>query len=273
MEFVKMQIVGNDFVLVDAMKNKLDKDFPELAKMICDRCFGVGASGLIVIQKSANADFLINVFKQDGSEPRVSANSIMCASKYLRDSKIIKKDRFKAETKAKIIDITVEGDTFITDIGEPELESKKIPVVIDKDRMINEQLKLKDRIVRVTCMSLGNPHCVRFVDKLSAYDVAEEGALIENHEEFPRKTNVEFIEVINDSEIKMRPWKRSVGEAFGAGTGACAALVACVLNNKTGRKIIVHAKGGDVEAEWKEDNNHVTLKAKPRYIFKGEIEI
>ncbi|MBW2992392.1 diaminopimelate epimerase [Candidatus Woesearchaeota archaeon] len=272
MKFTKMHVNGNDFVLVDGINEQVPEDYQDIAKEICDRHMGVGSGGVIFILKSQKADFLIEAYKPDSSEPKISANSVLCASRYAYDNKIVQKNSFRVETKARVVDVSMKDDKITVDIGEPVLETKKIPATIDKERMINEQIKLKDRIIRATCMSLGNPHCVVFVEDLAKYPVEEEGPIIENHEEFPRKTNVEFVQILNDKEIRVRPWKRVVGETLGCGTGSCAALVASVLNKKTGKKVLVHAKGGDVEVEWKE-NNHLLITANPVYIFKGEIEL
>jgi len=271
MRFTKMHVTGNDLILIDGINEELPEDLGEFAKKACDRHTGIGSGGLVVIKKSEKADILVESYKPDASEPKISANSVICASRYVLDKGIVKKSRIKAETKARELEVTIEDDGITVDIGEPELETKKIPAIINKEKMINEQITLKDRIIRATCISLGNPHCVVFVDKINTYPVEEEGPIIENHEEFPRKTNVEFVQVINEKEINMRPWKRGTGESLGAGTGACSALVASVLNEKTGRKVTIHLKGGDVEAEWK-DNNHLILKANPKYIFEGELK-
>lgn len=272
MKFTKMHVTGNDFIVIDGINNAVPEDSEELSKELCDRHFGVGADGLVLIQKSDKADILTKTYKPNGSEPKMSMNAVFCAIKYCKDNGITEKNKLKVETKARVVDVSVTEEGISADIGEPILETKKIPATIDKERMVNEQIKLKDRIIRATCMSFGTPHCVIVVDKLSAYQVEEEGPLIEHHEEFPQGTNVEFVEILNEKEIKLRPWKRDIGETFGAGTGACAALVTGVLTEKTERKIKVHLKGGIVETEWREEDNHLILKAKPAYVFTGEIE-
>jgi len=273
MKFTKMHVNGNDFVILDAINGQVPEDYEEAAKEICNRNLGVGCNAMVIILNSQKADFLVRVFKENSSEPRISANAILCASRYAYDNKITEKKAIKVETRAKIVNVNIEDDNISADIGEPDLETKKIPSTINKTRFVNEQLKLKDRIIRATCMSLGNPHCIVFVDKLAKYNIWEEGPVIGKHEEFPRGTNVEFVQVLNDKEIQVRVWERGgVGEKLSCGTGACAAVVACVLNKKTGRKLTIHTKGGDVEAEWREKDNHLIVKAKPEYVFEGDIK-
>lgn len=273
MKFTKMQVNGNDFIVLDGISEKILGDYPGLAKELTNRRLGIGSDGFVIILNSKKADILVKIFNPDGSEPWISSNDVLCASKYALDNKIVTKKKFKIETRARIVEVTVENDELILDMGAPVLETKKIPAVINKEKMINEQLKLKDRIIRATCLSMGSPHCVIFVDKVASYPVEEEGPIIENHEGFPRRTNVEFVQVLNENEIRMRAWERgNVGEVLCSGTGSCAAAVAGVLNKKAGRKITAHSTGGELEVEWREKDNHVILKAKPQYIFKGEIE-
>lgn len=273
MKFTKMQVNGNDFIVIDAINEKVPEDYSELAKELTNRKLGIGSDGFVVILKSDKADILVKIFNPDGSEPWISSNDILCASKYAFDNKIVANKKFKVETRARVVEVRVENEELILDMGEPILETKKIPAVIDKEKMVNEQIKLKDRIIRATCLSMGSPHCVIFVDKVALHPVEEEGPLIEDHEGFPRRTNVEFIQVLDENEVQMRVWERGgVGEVLCSGTGACAVVVAGVLNKKTGRKLTVHSPGGDLDVEWRESDNHVILKAKPQYVFKGEIE-
>jgi len=257
MKFVKMHVAGNDLILLDTLSNSIPENYTDLAKQLCHRHFGVSADGIVLILKSDKADLKVSMINPDGSEPWVSANGVICASRYAIDTKLIEKSDFSVETKAKIVKVKV-AEQITLDLGAPLLEAKQIPALFKKQKVVNEQLKLKDRIVRATCLSMGNPHCVIFVDDVDTYDVREEGRIIENHEEFPRRINVEFVQLINDKELKVRMWERGVGETMSFGTGACAAVVAGVLTKKTINKVDVHMPGGTVTVEY-EDHVLMTL--------------
>lgn len=271
MKFTKMNALGNDLIIINAIEEKIKQDYPELAKSLCRRKYGIGGDGIVILEKSSKADIKMVVYNPDGSESSMSINGAACAARYAFDHKMASKKGMTIETQKRVIKAVVEDDVVIY-FREPILGSKEIPMLGDKDNVINEQLILKDRIVRVTALSLDNPHCVVFVDNLADYPFAEEGKIIENHESFPKRTNVEFVQVNNEDEITIRVWERGVGTTLSCGTGACAAAVAGVLNEKTKRNITVHMPGGDVKVEWDEKTNHIKITGSVDYNFRGEID-
>lgn len=285
--FTKMHGLGNDFILVNCLNEKrfakegcLGKNnrlinYPDLAIKICDRHFGIGADGLLLIMKSKKADFRMRDFNPDGSEAEICGNGIRCFAKYVYEKKLTRKRRIKIETPAGIIlpELYVKNGMVISikiDMGTPRLLKKDIPMRGDPDsEAIGEKIEVDGRDLNVTCVSMGNPHCTIFVDDVNSVDVKKLGPLVEKHEIFPNKTNVEFIHVLNENEIKMRVWERYIGETLACGTGACAALVSCVLNNRTDSKITIHMLGGDLLVEWADDG-HVYMTGPAEEVFTGE---
>jgi diaminopimelate epimerase len=274
LEFTKMQGLGNDFVFVNCLEEKLPDDLSGLSIKMCDRHFGIGADGLILILPSETADIRMRIFNPDGSEPEMCGNAIRCFARYVYEKNIIRKEIIKVETLAGIIipEIIVQGKDGIlvkVDMGEPRLDRGLIPMEGLAGNVVDEQLVVGANTYNVTCVSMGNPHCIIFVPGIQDLPLAEIGPKIETHPIFPRKTNVEFIKVLNKNEVNMRVWERGAGETLACGTGACATGVACVLNNKTERKITVHLAGGDLVIEWAE-NNHVYMTGPGEYVFSGE---
>ena len=265
--FTKMEGLGNDFVVVDTRQVPLDpKNLPRLAEEICDRHFGVGADGLILVEKGAHADYKMRVFNPDGSEPEQCGNGVRCFAKYVYERDEDKKDLFSVETKGGTVIpavFTKEGKvvTVEVDMGEPRL---------DPEKMVNAPLEVGGKKFLMTCVSMGNPHCVIFVENLEGVDVATLGPAIENHKLFPEKVNVHFAQVKNPKEIQVHTWERGAGETLACGTGACATLVAGVLTGKSERKAIIHLPGGELLIEWLADNNHVTMAGPAEEIFSGE---
>jgi diaminopimelate epimerase len=274
MKFVKIHGLGNDYIYVNCLEEEVDEP-EELAKQLSNRHFGVGSDGLILVMPSDKADFRMRIFNVDGSEAEMCGNGIRGFAKYVYDYGLSKK-KLRIETLAGIINLEIiktennKVSLVKVDMGEPILEREKIPMLGKPGRVINERLKLKDRLVRGTCVSMGNPHCVIFVNNLKL-DIKEIGSRIEHADSFPRRTNVEFVQVLKKEEIKMRVWERGVGETLACGTGACAAVVASVLNRKTGRNVTVHLKGGELKIEWSEEDNHVYMTGPAEYVFRGEI--
>ena len=283
-DFVKMHGLGNDFILIDCLNKSLgDSSFLSyLTKKLCDRNFGIGADGLILILASSQADLRMRIFNFDGSEAQMCGNGIRCFAKYAYENKLISKNKFAVETLAGIIipelifqDLKNKKILRIkVNMGTPKLRRREIPMNgEDTPTVIDETLKINpEQIFKITCVSMGNPHCITFVNDVQSISVDEIGPKIENHSLFPEKTNVEFIQVLNKQEISFRVWERGVGETLACGTGACAALVAAVLNNKTDRKATIHLPGGDLDIQWANDG-YIYMAGPAELVFKGEMTI
>ena len=275
MRFTKVQGLGNDFILVNGFEEGLDlDDFPGLAVRMCDRHFGVGADGLVPLLPSDIADVTMRIFNSDGSEAEMCGNVIRCAAKYLYEHGLVHKEKIWVETLAGIMipELMVDNGRVRmvrVDMGEPRLERSEIPMAGPPGRVVDEPLEVEDKTYRVTAVSMGNPHCVIFVPDLDRVPLQVVGPRIEVHQAFPRKTNVEFIQVLNHGEVKMVVWERGAGETMACGTGTCAAVVASALNGHTGRRVTVRLKAGDLFIEWAE-NNHVYMTGPAEEVFTGE---
>lgn len=257
--FIKMQGCGNDFILVESSLILMDRDLHSLAEKICNRNYGVGADGLIISHPSENADFRMQIINSDGSEPEMCGNGIRCYAKYLELSGMTDKKDLEIETLAGIIKPTiVDKDSQMqvkVDMGEPILEPSRIPVIgFDTEKVINQDLDIENNVFKINAVSMGNPHCVIFVDDLDALDFEKWGPIIESFKAFPKKTNVEFVKVQDKNNLKVKVWERGAGPTLACGTGACAVLVASVLNDLSDKKANVHLPGGTLEIEWTEDN-------------------
>ncbi len=277
--FVKMHGIGNDFILIDCLHKSLDDSsfLSYLTKKLCDRNFGIGADGLILILSSSKADLRMRIFNFDGSEAQMCGNGIRCFAKYAYENKLVSKIKFTVETLAGIITPELifknkEISGIKVDMGIPKLKRREIPMEgEDTPTVVDETLKFNSKqIFKITCVSMGNPHCIIFVNDVQSIPVDEIGPKIENHPLFPEKTNVEFIQVLNKQEINFRVWERGVGETLACGTGACAALVAAVLNKKTDRKATIHLPGGDLDIHWADDGN-IYMTGPAELVFKGEM--
>lgn len=268
-KFTKMHALGNDFILIDVRMLKIQSP-GRLARKLCQRRFGIGADQVLLLEKSAKADFGMRIFNADGSEVEMCGNGIRALAKYIWDRGLSSKEELEIETPAGIIRPSRQGDMVRVDMGEPVLEAKKIPVNLEHE-VIGYPVKAGDRILEMTCVSMGNPHAVIFVDDAAGFQVADYGPLIENNPLFPKRTNVEFIEVLNDRELRMRVWERGAGETPACGTGASAAVVAASLKGLAGRKVTVHLEGGDLLVEWA-DNNRVYMTGPATEVFDGEIK-
>ena len=280
-KFTKMHGLGNDFILIDCLDRELGNHpfLSNLSKKLCDRHFGIGADGLILILSSEKADFRMRIYNSDGTEAQMCGNGIRCFAKYAYENKIISKIKFTIETLAGIItpELIFKGKEISgikVDMGIPKLERKEIPMEGENaPTVVNETLKIDSKtIFQITCVSMGNPHCITFVNDIQSIPVEEIGPKIENHPLFPEKTNAEFIQVLNKQEINFRVWERGAGETLACGTGACAALVATILNKKTDREAIIHLPGGDLDIQWA-DNGHVYMTGPAELAFKGKMEI
>ncbi len=274
LEFTKMQGLGNDYIYIDATKIRI-KNPSMLAKYMSDRHFGVGADGLILILPSSKADFSMRMFNADGSEAEMCGNGIRCVAKFVYDKCLTDKKIITVDTKAgiKTLTLNVVGkyvDTVKVDMGIPKYESECIPVISNTKIAKNLKIEILDKIFDVTCVSMGNPHTVIFVDDVDSFNVKKYGELIEKNKMFPQRTNVEFVEIKDNSNIKMRVWERGTGETLACGTGACASVVACVLNGLTSRNVRVQLLGGNLDILYN-DNNHVYMTGPAKTVFEGKL--
>ena len=278
--FTKMHGIGNDYVYIDCTKEDLTGE-EELAKRLSDRHFGIGSDGLILIRKSDKADFKMSMYNADGSEGRMCGNGIRCVGKYVYDHGLTNKNEVRIETLSGIKKLKLhikngKVESVRVNMGKPELAPEKIPVIGPEGatRVVGEVLQLtEDQAGEVTCISMGNPHCVVFTDDVEEMDLESIGPVFENHEAFPERVNTEFVEVLSENEIRMRVWERGSGETLACGTGACAAAVASVLNGYTVRNVTVHLLGGDLNIEYDQANDLVFMTGPATTVFEGEIEL
>ncbi|MCR4441168.1 MAG: diaminopimelate epimerase [Peptococcaceae bacterium] len=275
MKFRKVHGLGNDFIVIDGIKENLPNDLSKAAWRMCDRHFGIGADGLVVILPSNRADIRMRIINSDGSEAEMCGNAIRCFAKLVYELGYVVKDEFSVETLAGLMvpRLVLEGRAVkgvTVDMGEPALEKSAVPMLGPEGQAIDEPLEVLDTTYRVTCLLMGVPHCVIFADDVEKVDLYRYGPAIEKHPVFPRKTNVHFVEVISDHELKMRIWERGAGPTLACGTGACGVLVAAVLNKKTGRKARIQLPGGFLDVEWAK-NNHVYMTGPAMEVFRGEI--
>ncbi|MBB73472.1 MAG: diaminopimelate epimerase [Planctomycetaceae bacterium] len=275
MRFTKMHGIGNDYVYVDCFQEPLPTDTVSLARQVSDRRFGVGGDGLILIRPSEIADARMQMFNADGSEAQMCGNGIRCVAKYVYDQGIVRSDTIAIETGNGVLAVEVRTQDGLVeqvkvDMGEPILEASRIPTTLSGAPVVDCALKMASRSVDVTCVSMGNPHCVVFVEKATDEWVLGVGPSIETDSRFPERINVEFVEVQNKGEVCQRTWERGSGETWACGTGASAVCVAGVLSGRTGRKILNHLRGGDLEIEWSELDNHVYMTGPATTVFTGE---
>jgi len=274
MRFTKMHGAGNDYVYVDCFEQSAPADPDQLAVKISDRHFGVGGDGLILIEPSKVADARMRMFNADGSEAEMCGNGIRCTAKYVYDHGIRRQPTLKIETKAGIlaIDLEVEDgkvNRARVDMGEPILAPADIPTTFDGESVVDREVTIGGKTFTVTCVSMGNPHCVVFVDDPTDDWVLGVGPQVETDPLFPARTNVEFVQVISPSEVRQRTFERGSGETLACGTGASAVCVAGVLTGRTERKILNHLLGGDLELEWNEEDNRVYMTGPAVEVFSG----
>ncbi|NLP14072.1 MAG: diaminopimelate epimerase [Clostridium sp.] len=277
MKFTKMHGLGNDYIYVNCFNETVEEP-SKVAKFVSDRHFGIGSDGLVLIMPSDKADFRMRMFNSDGSEAEMCGNAIRCVGKYVYDNGMIKKDVVSIETLAgiKILELTIKNNSVElvrVDMGEPILEPVNIPVLSGKELFKSEPVTINGMEFKVTCVSMGNPHAVSYVESVDDFPLEQIGSKMETHELFPKRINAEFVEVVDRTTLKMRVWERGAGETLACGTGACAVLVASVLNGISERKATVKLLGGDLIVEWDENNNHVYKTGPAVKVFEGEIEI
>ena len=271
--FTKWQGCGNDFVLVDCFAEKIE-DYAALAKEVCDRHYGIGADGLILILPSDKADFRMRIFNTDGSEAEMCGNGIRCFARCVYEKKLTDKTEFTVETGAGVLiprldlfDGEVQG--VRVDMGEPILEAERIPVAgFGSRRVVAEPIEVLGKTYQMTCVSMGNPHCVVFTDSLAELPLEKVGPAFECHERFPRKVNTEFVEVRDRTHLRMRVWERGAAITLACGTGSCATLTAAVLNGRSERRAEIELDGGRLVVEWAE-NNHIYMTGPAEQVFSG----
>ena len=276
-KFTKMQGLGNDYVYMDAIHQKIENE-SSLARFVSNRHFGIGSDGLILICKSDVADFKMRMFNSDGSEAEMCGNGIRCVGKFVYDKGLTDKTTVTIETLAGIKTLelnTKDGkvETVKVDMGEPILNPKEIPVISDEEPVKNLMLEAEGRKFKFTCVSMGNPHAITEVENTEKFDVEKYGKVLEVDKAFPNKTNVEFIQIVDKNHVKMRVLERGAGETLACGTGACATAVACYLNGKTDRNVEVELLGGKLFIEWNEENNHIYMTGPAVTVFEGVLEI
>ena len=270
-----MHGIGNDFILIDCIEQVCPqdiKDLEDLSKRLCNRRFGIGADQILFLYPSKTADFRMRIFNADGGEVEMCGNGIRCVAQYIWERNLSDKNILHIETLAGIIKPEKAGDMVRVDMGEPIFEAEKIPVNMNSELKSSFPLQIEDREFKVICVSVGNPHAIIVVDDVSSFPVPSYGPLIESHPIFPRKTNVEFIQVLTRKEIKMRVWERGSGETMACGTGASAAAVAARIKGLTDNAVTVHLLGGDLFIEWA-DNNHVYMTGPAVKVFEGDLDL
>ncbi len=275
MKFAKMHGAGNDYVYVNGFEEVVE-DPARLAVEVSNRNFGVGSDGLILILPSQVADLRMRMFNADGSEAEMCGNGVRCVAKYAYDHGLVAEREITVETGAGILTLQLfpnalnRVEKVRVNMGRPRLTRGEIPVTGPPgEQVVGVELKALDRTFHITCVSMGNPHCVIFVDSVEEFPVEKYGPVIERHPWFPNRINVEFVELLSRTEVRQRTWERGAGETLACGTGASAVTVAGVLSGLTERRIVNHLRGGDLELEWAEDG-HVFMTGPAVQVFEGE---
>ena len=277
MKFTKMHGLGNDYVYVNCFEEKIDNP-PAVARFVSDRHFGIGSDGLIMINPSKTADFEMEMYNADGSRGEMCGNGIRCVAKYVYDYGLTDKTQISVETLGgiKYLDLTVEdGKVSLVkvDIGKPELEADLIPIISEREQVIDEPIEVDGKEYHMTGVSMGNPHAVIYVDDVKGLDLEKIGPKFENHERFPKRINTEFVHCIDRQTVEMRVWERGSSETLACGTGACAVAVSSILNNLTDTQVTVKLLGGDLQIEWDREKDRVFMTGPATVVFDGVIDI
>lgn len=277
MKFTKMHGLGNDYVYVNCFEEKIDNP-PAVARFVSDRHFGIGSDGLIMINPSKTADFEMEMYNADGSRGEMCGNGIRCVAKYVYDYGLTDKTQISVETLGgiKCLDLTVEdGKVSLVkvDMGKPELEADLIPIISEREQVIDEPIEVDGKEYHMTGVSMGNPHAVIYVDDVKGLDMEKIGPKFENHERFPKRINTEFVHCIDRQTVEMRVWERGSGETLACGTGACAVAVSSILNNLTDTQVTVKLLGGDLQIEWDREKDRVFMTGPATVVFDGVIDI
>ena len=277
MKFTKMHGCGNDYVYVNCFEETV-KNPEEAAKIVSDRHYGVGSDGLILICPSDKADFRMAMYNLDGSEGKMCGNGVRCIAKYVYDHHLTDKTRISLETLGgiKYLDLNIKNgkvETVVVDMGEPVLTPEDIPVAVSGDQAVNIPLEVDGKVWYMTCISMGNPHAVVFVDNTKDLDLEKIGPKFEKHPIFPEQVNTEFVHVIDRHTVDMRVWERGSGETLACGTGACATAMACILNHMTDDEVLIHLLGGDLLIRYDRETNHIFMTGPAAEVFSGEIDL
>lgn len=277
MKFTKMQGIGNDYVYVNCFQEKVENP-GEVAKMVSDRHFGIGSDGLILIKPSDVADFEMDMYNSDGSRGAMCGNGIRCVAKYVYDYGLTHKTSITVNTASgiKYLDLTIENGKAVqirVNMGTPILEASKIPVISEKEKVIDEPIVAGNKEYRITAVSMGNPHAVTYIDDVKELDIEKIGPQFEHHSIFPDRVNTEFVKVLDRNTVEMRVWERGSGETLACGTGACAVAVASILNGYTEDEVTVKLLGGDLKIYWDRKENLVYMTGPAEVVFDGEIKL
>lgn len=274
MKFTKMHGCGNDYVYINGFEEKIT-DKPDFVRAVSDRHFGVGGDGAIFINPSEEADFEMEMYNADGTRAEMCGNGIRCVAKYVYDKGLTDKTHISIVSfgKIKYLDLNVENglvSSVRVNMGAPILTAKEVPVISSREQSVDEPIAVNGKEYRMTCVSMGNPHAVVFMDNVADLDIASVGPFFENHQVFPNRTNTEFVEIVDKNHVNMRVWERGTGETLACGTGCCATVVACVLNGLTETEVIVKVLGGEIKIEWNREENLVYMTGPATTVFEGE---
>ena len=279
MKFTKMHGCGNDYIVVDSIREVYEHE-GELAKMACTRCFGIGADGMIFIKKSDKADFLMDIYKSDGSIGEMCGNSVRCLGKYVYDNHLTNKTDITVLTPTGIRSLKLFPEKFgridkvEVDMGSPDYTVSKIPVIFPKSKLVDEPLEINGKIYHATCISLGNPHCVVFMEKnIKRLNIEKIGPDFEKHPSFPKGINVEFVHIADRKHIYIRTWERGIGETMACGTGACAAVAAAVTLNLTDSSVEAEFRGGKMHILYDDKENKLFMNGPVETVYKGDIDV
>lgn len=283
MKFTKMHGCGNDYVYVNGFEEHIDAEQkPELVSKLSDRHFGIGGDGVIFINPGKTAEFEMEMYNADGTRAQMCGNGIRCVAKYVYDYHLTDKTSITIESfgKVKYLELTLGDDgkvsTVRVNMGAPILKASEVPVISGNEQVIDEEITVNGENYKMTCVSMGNPHAVVFVDDvadLKDFAIEQIGPYFENHERFPERTNTEFVRIIDRNNVQMRVWERGTGETLACGTGCCATTVACVLNGLTDTKVNVHVLGGVILCEWDREENLVYMTGPATTVYEGNVEI
>lgn len=277
MKFTKMHGCGNDYIYIDGSREHIaQEDKPELVKRLSDKHFGVGGDGVIFINPAQEADFEMEMYNADGSRAEMCGNGIRCVAKYVYDKGLTEKKCITVVSagQVKTLNMTIHNkkvELVKVNMGEPELTAQKVPVISEREQVIDEPILVQGREYRMTCVSMGNPHAVVFVENVADLELEAIGPYFEQHERFPKRTNTEFVRVVDRHTVEMRVWERGTGETLACGTGASAVVVACILNGLTEEQVTVRLLGGELEIYWDRKENFVYMTGPASFVFDGEI--
>lgn len=272
MDFTKMQGLGNDYIYINCIDKDYEKIYSNISKL-CNRNFGIGSDGVILVMRSNIADFKMRIFNSDGTEAQMCGNGIRCVGRFVYDKRLTNKKEIKIETLCgiKTLKLKVRNNKVIqveVDMGEPSFIPNQIPVVGDSNK---KEINIENEKLKLMCVSMGNPHAVVIVDDVKKVNIEKYGPIIENNDIFPERTNVEFVEIIDNKNIKMRVWERGAKETLACGTGACASSVICNLEGLVENDVDVHLLGGILHIKWNKNNNHVYMSGPATTVYEGKI--